>query len=75
MDGHPSQLPDVLRHHGNRWQIRHDDQYNVWIALCQPTPASPRYVVAYDLPALAAKLDVIAADETQPSGASRPVAG
>lgn len=54
MDAHPSPLPDVLRHHGTRWQIRHDDQYNVWTALRRPTPASQRYVVAYDLPALAA---------------------
>lgn len=69
MDCYPSQLPDVLRHHGTRWQIRRDDQYDVWTALCRPTPASQRYVVAYDLPALAAKLDVIAAERWQPSGA------
>ena len=75
MDGHPSPLPDVLRHHGNRWQIRHDDQYDVWTALYRPTPASQRYVVAYDLPALAAKLDVIAAESRQPSSASRHARG
>ena len=69
MDGYPSPLPDGLRHHGERWQIRHDDQYDVWTALCRPTPASQRYVVAYDLPTLAAKLDVITAESRQPSGA------
>lgn len=56
MDGFPALLPDLLRDYGERWQIRHDDQYNVWTALSRPTPASQRYLVAHDLPALAAKL-------------------
>jgi hypothetical protein len=62
MDGHPTQLPDLQRRYGERWQIRHDDEHGVWTALCCPTPASQRYIVAYDLPALAAKLGVIGAE-------------
>jgi len=62
MDGHPTQLPDLQHRYGERWQIRHDDEHDVWTAVCQPTPASQRYIVAYDLPALAAKLGLIAAE-------------
>jgi hypothetical protein len=56
VNGLPSRLPDLLRDYGQRWQIRHDDEYGVWTALSRPTPASQRYLVAYDLPTLAAKL-------------------
>lgn len=64
MDGLPAQLPDLMRTYGERWQIRHDEEHDVWTALCRPSPASQRFIAAYDLPALAAKLHAAHQDDS-----------
>jgi hypothetical protein len=56
MDDTTRQLGDVLRDYGERWQIRYDDEYRVWTAACYPSLTVQRFLVAYDLPGLAAKL-------------------
>jgi hypothetical protein len=59
MDDATRQLEDVLRDYGERWQIRYDDEYRVWTAVCYPSLTAQRFLVAYDLPGLVVKLRAV----------------
>lgn len=65
MDRYYSSLPDqnetyqadVLKTHGNRWEIGQEPDTGVWFAIERPTPTALHIVVDHTLAGLAAKLN------------------
>jgi len=65
MDRHSSSLPnqqanyltDVLKTHGNRWEVGQEPDTGVWFAVERPTPTALHIVVDHTLAGLAAKLN------------------
>jgi hypothetical protein len=66
MDRYSSSLPDqneiyladVLKTHGNRWEVGQEPDTDVWFAIERPTPTALHIVVDHTLAGLAAKLNV-----------------
>ena len=56
-------LAALLHTHGEHWQIQQDGEGGVWTAIRRPTPTALHVLVAYDLAALAAKLDAAQASD------------
>ena len=65
MDSYSSSLPDhyanyladVLKTHGNRWEVGQEPDTGVWFAVERPTPSALHIVVDHTLAGLAAKLN------------------
>jgi len=56
-------LARLLHDFGEHWQIQQDGDSGVWTAIRRPTPTALHVLVAYDLTALAAKLQAAQASE------------
>ena len=56
-DQNENYLADVLKAHGNRWEVGEEPDTGVWFAVERPTPTALHIVVDHTLAGLAAKLD------------------
>ena len=56
-DQNQNYLTDVLKTHGNRWEVGQEPDTGVWFAVERPTPTALHIVVDQTLAGLAAKLN------------------
>ena len=56
-DQNENYLADVLKNHGNRWEVGQEPDTGVWFAIERPTPTTLHIVVDHTLAGLAAKLN------------------
>jgi hypothetical protein len=82
MNDHPAQPAEIaalMHDHGERWQIEHTDDLNVWTAVRRsPDGRHIRVLVGRDIAALRGKLATVEDDEPgpeNPPGVAQPGGG
>lgn len=75
----PAEIAALMQDHGDRWQIEHTEELNVWSAVRRsPDGRHIRVVVAHDPAGLRGKLADVEADEPgpdNPPGVAQPGGG
>jgi hypothetical protein len=56
-DDHSSNIADIVKALGSRWEVGQEADTGVWFAVERPTPTSLHIVVDHTLAGLAAKLN------------------
>jgi hypothetical protein len=75
----PAEIAALMHDHGERWQIEHTGDLNVWTAVRRsPDGRHIRVLVGRDIAALRGKLETVEADEPgpgNPPGVAQPGGG